>query len=63
METLKKILALVNGRKTSIVAVIMLIVIFCVNRGYIAEDVSELIASIFVALGISANYANARLNK
>ena len=63
METIKKILDLVNGRKTTISAVAMLIVVFCVNRGYIPADVSELIASIFVAVGLSANYANYKLKK
>jgi len=63
MNTLKKILDLVNGRKTTIVAVVMLIVIFSVNRSWIPQDVAELISSIFVALGISANYANYKLKK
>ena len=63
MNTLKKILDLVNGRKTTIVSVVMLIVIFSVNRSWIAQDVAELISTIFVALGISANYANYKLKK
>jgi len=63
MNTLKKILDLVNGRKTTIVAVVMLIVIFSVNRNWIPTDVAELISAIFVALGVSANYANYKLKK
>ena len=63
MNTLKKILDLVNGKKTTIVSVVMLIVIFSVNRSWIPQDVAELISAIFVALGFSANYANYKLKK
>jgi len=55
---MEKLLKLINGKKTTIATVIMLIVLFCVNRGYIATDVSELIGSIMLALGIGVNITN-----
>ena len=50
-----------SGKKTTIGAIISLVVLFCVNRGYIAQDVSELIGSIMVVLGLVANVSTAKI--
>lgn len=58
---MKKLLMFLSGKKTTIGAIISLIVLFCANRGYIAQDVSELIGSIMVVLGFTANYATSKM--
>jgi len=63
METLKWLLDKINGRKTTIATILGAIITFCLGRGYLAVDVAELLSVILVALGIGANYANAKLDK
>lgn len=58
---MEKILKFLSGKKTTIGAVIMLIILFCANRGYIAQDVSELIGSIMVVLGFVANVSTSKM--
>ena len=58
---LDKILLFLSGKKTTIASIIGLIVVFCVNRGYIPEDVAELIMGILVALGLTTNVLTTRL--
>ena len=57
---LGKIIEFLSGKKTTIATVIALIVVFCVNRGYLASDIAELISAIMVALGLTANVLTAR---
>jgi hypothetical protein len=56
-------LSFLKGKKTTIAAVIGLLITFAATRGYIAGDVAELLASIMVAVGLSANYATTKLVK
>ena len=58
---MEKLLRFLSGKKTTIGTVIMLIVLFCTNRGYIAQDVSELIGSIMVVLGLVANVSTSKM--
>lgn len=55
------ILLWLSGKKTTIVAIIMLLVTFASNQGYISQAVAELIASIMVALGLYSNYQTKRI--
>lgn len=56
-------LSFLKGKKTTIATVIGLLITFAATRGYIAADVAELLASIMVAVGLSANYATTKLVK
>lgn len=56
-------LSFLKGKKTTIATVIGLLITFSATRGYIAADVAELLASIMVAVGLSANYATTKLVK
>jgi hypothetical protein len=55
-----KILQFLSGKKTTIAAIIGAFLIFALGRGWITNDVAELISAIMVALGLSANIATAR---
>jgi hypothetical protein len=55
-----KILEFLSGKKTTIATIIGAILVFCLNRNYIAPDVAELISAIMVALGLTANIATNR---
>ena len=54
------ILNLVNGKKTSIVAILLAVIVFTVSRGYIESDLADLLTFVIVTLAGSANYANHR---
>jgi len=56
---INKILDLINGKKTSIAVIIGAILTFTLGRDMIAADTANLISTILVALGISANLVNA----
>lgn len=63
MKTLTKILAYLQGRKTTIATITGALITFSLARGYIASDVAELLATILVALGLSVNIATNKLVK
>ena len=54
------IIEFLSGKKTTIATIIGVVVVFCLGRGYIAQDVAELISAIMVALGLTANVLTAR---
>lgn len=58
---MEKLLKFLSGKKTTIGAIISAIVIFCLGRGYLAQDVADLIAAIMLALGITANIATTKM--
>ena len=60
---MNKILIWLSGKKTTIATVISAIVVFALGRGYIAQDVAELISAIMIALGLTANIATAKMYK
>jgi len=60
---MKKILIWLSGKKTTIATVISAIVVFALGRGYIAQDVAELISTIMIALGLTANIATNKMYK
>ena len=60
---MKKILLWLSGKKTTIATVIGAVVVFALGRGYIAQDVAELISTIMIALGLTANIATNKMYK
>ncbi len=58
---MKKILLWLSGKKTTIATIIGAVVVFALGRGYIAQDVAELISTIMVALGLTANIATNKI--
>jgi len=60
---MKKILIWLSGKKTTIATVISALVIFLIGRGLIAQDVAELISTIMIALGLTANIATNKMYK
>lgn len=57
------ILDFLSGKKATIATVIGLVVVFCLGRGWIAQDIAELISGIMVALGLTANIVGAKYFK
>jgi hypothetical protein len=55
-----KILQFLSGKKTTIAAIIGAILVFGMGRGWIANDIAELISAIMVALGLTLNIATSR---
>lgn len=49
-----------KGKKSTIASAIGLIVVFCVNRGYIQQDISELLMSLLTVTGLGINYAESK---
>lgn len=62
-KALIKVLTLLSGKKTTIATVLGALIIFSLGRGYIAMDTAELLSTIMIALGLSANVATAKLVK
>jgi len=60
---MNKILLWLSGKKTTIATVIGAVVVFALGRGYIAQDVAELISTIMIALGLTANIATNKMYK
>lgn len=60
---LTKLLNFLNGRKTTIGTVLALIITYCLTKGYFDNDLALLLNGILVALGLTANIANARARK
>jgi len=54
------IIEFLSGKKTTIAAVIGAVIVFCLGRGYIEQDVAGLISAIMVALGFTMNVVTAR---
>jgi hypothetical protein len=61
METIKKILVILDGKKTSISMIISAILVYLQGRALIANDTAVLISIICVALGLTVNYAEYKL--
>ena len=59
----EKFLNLINGRKASIATILGALIVFFLGRGWLAQDVAELISVIMVALGLTANIANAKARR
>lgn len=57
------ILDWLSGKKATIATVIGAVVVFCLGRGWIQQDIAELISAIMVALGLTANIAGAKYFK
>jgi len=55
-----KILEFLSGKKTSIATIIAAILVFGQGRGWIPNDVADLIVAILVGLGITLNIATSR---
>jgi len=49
------IIEFLSGKKTTIATIIGALVVFSLGRGYIAQDVANLISAIMIALGFSMN--------
>lgn len=60
---MNKILIWLSGKKTTLATIISAIVVFALGRGYIAQDVAELISAIMIALGLTANIATSKMYK
>lgn len=58
-----KVLNFLKGKKTTTATVIGALIVFSLGRGYIAMDTAELLSTIMIALGLSANVATAKLCK
>lgn len=61
MDILKKLLNYLDGKKTTIATILGAILVFAQGRDYVAQDVAELISIVLIALGLSVNYAKAKL--
>lgn len=53
---LEEIINALRGRKATIASVVGLLTVFSLNRGFIDQDVSELIMGMLTILGFGANY-------
>ena len=58
-----QILTWLQGRKTTIATILSALITFSLTRGYIDGDVANLLATIMVALGLTANIATNKLVK
>ncbi len=58
---MEKILIWLSGKKTTIATIVSALVIFAIGRGYIQQDVAELISAIMIALGLGANIATNKI--
>lgn len=47
-----------NGKKTTIGAILALIITYCLTKGYIDNDLAIVLNGILVALGLSVNISN-----
>jgi hypothetical protein len=56
-----KLLEKLSGKKTTIGAVLALVITYCLTKGYIDNDLALLLNGILVVLGFTANYATARI--
>ena len=58
-----KLIEFLSGRKTTIATIIGALVVFSLGRGWITQDIAELISAIGIACGLSLNLATARYFK
>jgi len=58
-----QILTWLQGRKTTIATILSAFITFSLTRGYIDGDVANLLATIMIALGLTANIATNKLVK
>ena len=59
---MEKLLSKINGKKTTIATIFGAVITFCLGQGYITSEVANLLTTILVALGFTANYANSKKN-
>lgn len=57
------LLDFLSGKKATIATILGAVLVFCLGRGWLAQDVAELISVIMVALGLTANIAGAKYFK
>ena len=63
MKKLTKILAYLQGKKSTIFTIVALIITYSLTKGYIGDAEAILFNSILVALGFSANFVGSKLLK
>lgn len=55
---MEKLLTLLNGKKTTIGAILALGITYCLTKGYIDNDLAILLNGILLALWLTVNIAN-----
>lgn len=60
---MEQILEKLAGKKSTIIAIIALIITFCLNEKIISENVAYLLNGILAILAGGANYAGYKLGK
>ena len=60
MKQLAWLIEFLDGKKTTIGTILGALIIFCIGRGYIQQDLADLLSYILVALGFTSNYATTR---
>ena len=63
MNTFEMIIEFLNNKKTTIATIMAAVLVYALERHYIAQDTAQLIADIMVALGLTANVVTARYYK
>ena len=61
MNTIEQILDFLRGKKSSIATISSALIVFSLGRGFIAQDTAGLLSAILVALGLSVNYVEAKV--
>lgn len=54
---MSKVIEFLSGKKTTIATIIGALIVFALGRGYIQQDIAELLSAIMIALGLTANVA------
>jgi len=57
------LLSYLQGKKTTIATILGALITFSFTKGFIDADIANLLATIMIALGLSVNYASAKLIK
>lgn len=60
---MKNFLLFLQGKKTTIATILGALIVFSLGRGFIQQDVADLLSAIMIALGLSANIATAKISK
>lgn len=58
-----KVLDFLRGKKATIFAILGAIVVFLLGRGYIQQDLADLISAILVILGAGVNAVDYKIGK
>lgn len=58
-----KLLTFLQGKKTTIGAILALIITYCLTKGYIDNDLAIVLNGTLVILGIGANVATPKMVK